>query len=139
MISFKRYMVFIALICLSACSSTRVLAPTPNIFADGTYPEAEVAPALQTTRSSLFYVTDRQPVQDDGALTYGSERSSSAVFGVSEIAFGEDTDWQSLATASGEPERAENLALNVIENREILRFDPTPIPFRVSNLSLIHI
>ena len=133
MSDFRRYLLLIVLVGLAACSPARVLAPTPNVFANGAYPHAEIVPALQTAQSQLFFITDRKPIRQDGALTYGSERSSSMAFGVSNIAFGDGTDWQDLATASGAVKRAEKLPLNVIENRELLRFDSTPIPFRVSN------
>lgn len=129
----RNSMLILVLMILSACSSVRVLAPTPNVFADGTYPQSEIAPALQTAQSSIFFVTDRQPLGGENGVSYGPERSSSMVFGASKVAFGEQGDWQSLAAASGTVMRDMKLPLRVVENREILRFDLTPIPFRVAN------
>ncbi|MEP2532304.1 alpha/beta hydrolase [Shimia sp.] len=129
----NKFLPVVILLLLAACSSTRVLAPTPNVFANGGYPQSDVAPALQTTQSSIFYITDRMPELKDDALSYGSERSSSMAFGVTDVSFGEDGDWPSLTAASGAVKRDMKLPLSIVENREVLRFDPTPIPFKVKN------
>ncbi|MEP4199183.1 MAG: alpha/beta hydrolase [Aliishimia sp.] len=124
---------FLTLLSVSACSSVRVLAPTPNVFADGAYAQSGVALAHQTAQPSVFFVTDRVPARQNGVLSYGSERSSSMAFGASKIAFGKDQTWQTLSAASGATKRHEKIPLKVIESREILRFDATPIPFSVVN------
>jgi esterase/lipase superfamily enzyme len=129
----RRLILFLALIGLSACSSARVLAPTPNIFTDGAFPKSDIPEAYQTAQPSIFFMTDRNATQGEGALAYGAERSSSMAFGSATVAFGQDQDWPSLSTASGQAKRSERIELSVIESREILRFDSTPTPFEVVN------
>ncbi len=133
MISLKRLFLLVAFIGLAACSSTRVLAPTPHIYANGAYPISEIPTALQTARSEIFFVTDRAAMNQNGALAYGDGRSSSMAFGATTVDFGENQSWESLRAASGLTERAEDLPLRIVETREILRFDATPSPFSVVN------
>ncbi|MEP3232289.1 MAG: alpha/beta hydrolase [Hyphomicrobiales bacterium] len=130
---FQRLLLFVILATLSACGSTRVLAPTPNIYANGTYPHNDVPPAYRTATPSIFYMTDRAPVHENGKLSYNEERSNSTVFGASKVSFGKNQNWQSLSAASGAIKRTQKLPLNVLENREILRFDETPTAFKVVN------
>ena len=116
MILLKRVLLLTILIGLSACSSARVLAPTPNIFANGTYPQSEIPSAYQTARSEIFFITDRDATRHDGLLSYGNDRSSSMAFGASTVAFGESQDWQSLSTASGLVKRDEKIKLSITQN-----------------------
>ena len=132
MISFQRFLL-VALIGLSACSPERVLAPTPNVFAKGTYSQTDVPPAFQSTQSPIFYATDRARLNEDGEPSYGAGRSSSMAFGASTVAFGDGGDWQALTEASGSERRTADLPLRIVERREILRFDATPIPFKAVN------
>lgn len=118
---------------LSACSPVRVLAPTPNIFANGAYPQSEISQGYRTAEAPIFFITDRNATHQGGALSYGNERSSSMAFGASTVAFGNDQSWQTLSAASGQRTRAKKLPLNIVENKEILRFEPTPTRFRVVN------
>lgn len=118
---------------LSACSSVRVLAPTPNIFANGAYPQSEISQGYRTAEAPIFFITDRNATHQGEALSYGNKRSSSMAFGASTVAFGKDQNWQSLSAASGQTTRGEKLPLSILENQEILRFDPTPTRFRVVN------
>jgi esterase/lipase superfamily enzyme len=104
MIHFRRFTILAALIALSACSSVRVLAPTPNVFANGAYPQSDIPAAFRSAEAAIFYVTDRVATNRDGTLSYSADRSSSMAFGASTVAFG-----------------------------QILRFDATPIPFEVVN------
>lgn len=128
-----RLMFIFIVLGLSACSNARVLAPTPNIFAEGQYPQDEVAAIIQTATPSIFYVTDRVSRPTADGLSYTAERSSSMVFGSSTVSFGEGQDWNSLSAASGTIDRKVKLPLKVVANREIIRFDPTPVPFKVVN------
>ena len=130
-VNFRAHLLIVALLALSACSSVRVLAPTPNIFVGGAYPQSEIPPAYQSAQPSIFYITDRLATQSDGNLSYGSERSSSMVFGASSVSFGADQSWQSLSAASGQVKRAEKIELDVVANQEIIQFDKTPIPFKI--------
>ncbi|MEP5729512.1 MAG: alpha/beta hydrolase [Sulfitobacter sp.] len=133
MIFLRRLLFVVVLVGLAACGPTRVLAPTPNIFVNGAYPQSEISPKYQTAVSPIFFVTDRVSTLNDGQLFYGSERSSSMAFGAATVAFGENQTWQSLSEASGQSTRAEEIPLSITEKEEILRFDATPIPFRVVN------
>ena len=144
----KRILLLATLVTLAACSTARVLAPTPNNFANGAYPQSSIPPAYQTAQAPIFYVTDRGSQNNQGSLGYNAERSSSTVFGASTVAFGKNQSWQSLLAASGSVKRSAKLPLNVVKNEEIVRFDSTPVAFRVINgkpvrephaLSLIHI
>ncbi|MEP3631001.1 MAG: alpha/beta hydrolase [Hyphomicrobiales bacterium] len=78
-------------------------------------------------------MTDRAPVHENGKLSYNEERSNSTVFGASKVSFGKNQNWQALSAASGAIKRTQKLPLNVLENREILRFDETPTAFKVVN------
>ncbi|MEP5632061.1 MAG: alpha/beta hydrolase [Tateyamaria sp.] len=129
----QRFFLLVALLGLAACSPARVLAPTPNIFANDGYPLSEIPAVYQTAQPKIFYITDRGKTNEDGFLSYGSERSSSMAFGASTVAFGEDQNWQSLGTASGMLDRSEKIKLNLVKNEEILRFDKTPTPFKIVN------
>ncbi|MGJ8598139.1 alpha/beta hydrolase [Sulfitobacter sp.] len=133
MINLRRLILLMALIGFSACSSVRVLAPTPNVFTNGGYPQGDIPPAYRTTQPSIFYVTDRYEERREGDLSYGAERSSSMAFGVSTVSFGEGQNWQSLSSASGQAKRDTKIKFGIVESREILRFDKTPIPFEVVN------
>lgn len=133
LIDLRLPIVFAILFGLCACSSARVLAPTPNIFTNGAYPQITIPQAYQTARPSIFYITDRYATRAKGVLSYGAERSSSMAFGASTISFGDGQDWQSLSAASGQVKRTEKIKLSLVENREILRFDKTPTPFEVVN------
>jgi esterase/lipase superfamily enzyme len=133
MIHLRRFTILAALIALSACSSVRVLAPTPNVFANGAYPQSDIPAAFRSAEAEIFYVTDRVATNTDGTLSYSADRSSSMAFGASTVAFGRDQDWQTLSAASGQSKRSEQLPLSIVANQEILRFDATPIPFEVVN------
>ena len=114
MIQLQRLFFLIALLVLAACSPARVLAPTPNIFGNGAYPLSEIPVAYQTAQPRIFYVTDRRQTNEDGFLSYGTERSSSMAFGASTVAYGENQNWQSLGIASGSFERPNKLKLSLI-------------------------
>lgn len=133
MITLFRLLSFVALVGLAACSPQRLLAPTPNIFANDAYAQSEVPAAYQTTQAPIFFVTDRVATRQEGALSYAAERSNSSAFGVSTVAFGKDQDWHTLSSASGSIKRKEKLPLSIVETQELLRFDSTPVPFRVVN------
>lgn len=127
-----RFFVFAMVFALAGCSGVRVLAPTPNIYAIEGYPEQTVPAALKTAQASIFYVTDRNRLPGE-TTEYGAERSSSMAFGVSKVSFGKASDWDQILAASSELDRKAELALNLVETREIMQFDPTPTPFDVVN------
>ena len=126
----------VVLVVLAACGSGNVmLGRAPNIYhASGSYPAADVAPFQRTDRPTIFYVTDRSPVPlADGSVRYGHARSSSMVFGASEVAFGGGRGWDGLVQASTQAARGGELDLTVLQSREIVRFPATPLPFDVRN------
>jgi esterase/lipase superfamily enzyme len=132
-INLRSLLLVVVLIGVSACSSARVLAPTPNIFGNGAYPKDGISQANQTTQPEIFYMTDRFAEQRDGVRFYGSERSSRMIFGASTVSFGENLDWSALSAASGQIPRRDKIELSITKNREILKFDKTPIPFTIVN------
>lgn len=132
MIFFQRFLL-LALIGLTACTSAEVLAPTPNIYGNDGYAKVDIPLAYQTTQAPIFFVTDRARTDEGGTVSYGPVRSSSMALGAFTVAYGEHQDWQRLSAASGTTNRTEDVPLSIVEKREILRFDSTPIPFEVVN------
>ncbi|MEO9898053.1 MAG: alpha/beta hydrolase [Paracoccaceae bacterium] len=111
---------------LSACAAQLQLAPAPNIFREGNnYPEEFVPETLRTASPDIFYVTDR--VNEDGE--YGSKRSSSMAFGRAQVKFGRDLSWEELLEGTRADSNKAVSTLWVPEIEEIVRFEPTPIPF----------
>lgn len=118
---------FILSLNLSACAVGFALAPTPNLYREGTnYPEAGVAPSLRTAAPRIFFVTDRVPV--DGG--YGSERSASMAFGAATVKFGEDLSWRELLDRTRADSDEKVSSLWVPDFEEFVRFESTPLPYR---------
>ncbi len=120
---------------LAACSGSRNLVPSPNIYtATGNYPEENIPIRLRNAKSDLLFVTDRKAIQSpDGRVTYGSERSSSMALGEVTVSYGDDLSWQDLKTASAAAKRAEPIDMDITNISEIVRFPETPLPFGVRN------
>lgn len=131
--SSHHFLLVAAFISLAACSNLRVLAPTPNLFLDGAFAEQEIPNALKTTKTPIFYVTDRVATHENETTTYAAERSSFMTFGTSTVSFGKAQEWDVLADASGVQKRSQKVPLSIVKNQEILQFDPTPIPFSIVN------
>ena len=132
---FALFLVFGAWALLNGCTSTRVLMPTPNLYADG-HRElfAELAPELETNTVELVYVTDRLPEADETVgLRYGYHRSASAAFGVATVEIGEELSWDELVAESLVRERRRKLPLRIVSIEELGRFPPTPHSFDVEN------
>ena len=119
----------LSLIGLSACSSVRVLAPTPNIFGNGAYPEDGISQTNQTAQPTIFFMTDRLAEQKDGERAYGSERSSAMTFGATTVAFGENLDWPALTAASGEFKRSEEIKLSVTSTLSLIHISEPTRPY----------
>lgn len=117
---------------LAACSSQRVLMPTPNIYANsGTDPYLTIHDDLKTTEVPLLYVTDRVPEKDkNGNLEYGYGRSPSLAFGTTVVNLGKDISWEQLVAASQTQKRVKSVPLTRGELHEIARGPETPTPFR---------
>ena len=130
---FTRAVIFLSALLLIACSTTRDLVSTPNIYAAiGTYPDAEIPTRLKTTKPTLLYITDRQPeTTKDGRHSYGIKRSPSMAFGEVTVSFGNGLSWQQLKQASSSNKRKSSVKIDVADVSEILRFPATPLPFGV--------
>src|SRR4051812_18301220 len=98
----------LAALFVAGCGGPTQLMPTPGLYARGDAKLFEdVPPAYQNNRVEVFYITDRVPRTPDdaaekakGAL-YGTKRSRSAAYGISEVRFGDDTvTWDQLVKAS---------------------------------------
>ena len=127
----------IALLVLSAvvtipvagCKPARVLMPTPNIYVkQGAAPFAEVPAVNRTSHVELLYVTDRQPVEEDGQLRYGYQRSPSIAVGLCRVLIGEDVTWEKLVGQSITSSRDIRLPVRVDQIDEWDRFPATPVP-----------
>ena len=111
---------------LGACAAQLRLAPAPNIFREGNnYPEEFVPVSLRTASPDIFYVTDR--VREKGS--YGSKRSSSMAFGRAQVKFGRDLSWEELLEGTRADSNKAVSTLWVPEFEELIRFEPTPLPF----------
>jgi len=123
----------LALLVVACGRDDVMLGMAPNLYhAAGSYPATEVAPYLRTDQPTLFYVTDRNPIDlGGGNVSYGHERSSSMVFGASVVQIGAGRGWESLAQASTQNANGGELDLKVLQSREIVRFSPTPLRFEV--------
>ncbi len=84
---------------LAACSSQRVMMPTPNVYVGSGAETYEVLPQeLKSTHVPLFYVTDRVAEKDEnGQLKYGYGRSPSLAFGSAVVDLGEDYQLGAIA------------------------------------------
>ncbi|MEP1334566.1 MAG: alpha/beta hydrolase [Lentilitoribacter sp.] len=119
---------------LVACSSsTKDLSPIPNLFAGG-YPDKDVSHQQRTATPQIFYVTDRSPFSDkNGNLGYGHERSPEMIFGVSQVSFGNNLSWPELINRQKSSGKSAEIGLNIVNNKEIVKFEPTPLSFEVRN------
>ena len=68
---------------LWGCGGPRLMMPTPNVHLNEAHdPYRALHPDLKSSEVRLFYVTDREPEQDqEGNLRYGYGRSASLAFG----------------------------------------------------------
>jgi len=127
----RMWFIFLLVLLLTACSSTRVMMPTPNLYVDsGTDTYADLHESLKSTEVPLYYVTDRAPEQDEnGNLKYGYERSASLAFGSTVVDLGEDISWEQLLEASRTQQRLNDVPMKVQELTEIVRGPNVPIPY----------
>ena len=116
---------------LVACSSQRVMMPTPNIHVGSDATPYETLPQeLKSTQVPLFYVTDRVAENDEnGRLKYGFGRSPSLAFGSAVVDLGEDISWEELLDASRAQKRLKKVPMKVQDIHEISRGPNTPIPY----------
>ncbi len=116
------------------------LMPTPNIYVGGKYQlfDADLNPALRTSKVDLLYVTDRAPdPKKDGTMRYGYQRSPSLAFGSVVVEIGRDLSWEQLVALSTESRRPNAIPLTVRSITELGRLAPTPLPLIESKGKLI--
>jgi len=105
--------------------------PTPNVYLDAEHDVfAELDPSISTTQVKLFYITDREPKQnEDGILRYGTGRSASLAFGTAMVDLGVKITWEELLDASRTQQRVKPLQLELREVKELIRTPNMPIPY----------
>jgi esterase/lipase superfamily enzyme len=111
------------------CSGKEEMMPTPNLYSMGLRePFTDVPPELQNNKVEVIYLTDRKPEPDStpDKARYGFGRSRSLAMGVSTVELGENLSWDQLVEASKTAKRKVKVPLTVLNNKEILRFPPTP-------------
>lgn len=126
--------VLLAIVTGCAPSTTKLLAPAPNLYAEGAgrqYPADSVPTGFRRTITEILYVTDRRPeIGPDGTLErYTAQRSDSMAFGVSLVEYGELEDWPALLTRTQTANARELTRLDPVFLQEIVRFPATPMPF----------
>ena len=116
---------------LAACSSQRVLMPTPNVYVDSDNDIYTGLPEeLKSTEVPLFYITDRVPEKDEnGNLKYGYERSASLAFGSTVVDLGDEISWEQLLEASRAGKRIKDVPMKLGEITEIARGPNAPTPY----------
>lgn len=125
------------IVCLAACSgtsSTRVLAPAPNLYAVDTgsgYPDRLVPPKLRRLQTEVLFLTDRKPIfSGSGEISgYGQMRSDSMVFGVSLVEYGDLESWPQLVAETNHLGQTGLTRLDTVYLQELARFPATPLPF----------
>jgi len=118
-----------ALILAGCASQGRPLMPTPSLYT-GTEARplfVEVPTERQTSSIDLLYVTNRTPVEDQqGKLSYGSERSKSVAFGSVKVELGPGLTWDEIEEVSQHAERRTPVRLNLTDTEELGRYPETP-------------
>jgi len=118
---------------IAGCTESRLLMPTPNLYADGN--EAlfgDLPDEYTSTQVELIYVTDRAPETDEaGNLRYGYRRSNSLAIGTTVVDLGQNGTWTDLVEASRTNTRLGNFELRLVSIDEFTRLPPTPIPYQV--------
>ena len=123
-----RWLAGIALLLLAACNTAVQLSQPPNLYLNGrNYPEVLVPSALQVIDPPIFYVTDRDVVQQDGTVTgYGTARSDSMGFGQARVRFGA-MDWADLVARTHVDRGGQISTLRLEGLQELVRFSDIPL------------
>ncbi len=114
---------------LVACNNAIGLSQPPNLYLDGrNYPSVLVPIPLQVVEPPIFYVTDRELLeQPEGRTRYGTERSDSMAFGRASVRFGA-ADWDDLVQRTHVDQGGQLSRLDVMNIEELVRFAETPLP-----------
>jgi esterase/lipase superfamily enzyme len=110
------------------------LMPTPNLYATARQPLfKDLRPELQSTRTEVFYVTDRAPEDDgSGSPWYGYERSASVRYGSAILEIGPDMSWGELVNYSTKRSpRYGRPILRIDSVTELGRLPATPYQFKI--------
>ena len=121
----------LALLLVGCAAGPRLMMPTPNVHLDPNRDwYADLAPPLKAAEVRLFYVTDREPEQDEGGnLRYGYRRSPSLAFGTTVVDLGAGITWEELLAASRTHQRLKPVILQVRDVKELVRAPETPLPY----------
>lgn len=113
---------------IAGCGPQRLM-PTPNLYMRGQKdPFAQVPAEFQTNTVDVVYVTDRESQTDkSGALSHGSERSTSLGYGLATVNIGRDISWPDLVKDSRTQHRQNGLPLWLGAVHEQGRFPSTPL------------
>ena len=109
----------------------RRMMPTPNVYLNEAHdPYHALHPDLKSSEVRLFFVTDREPEQDqEGNLRYGYGRSASLAFGDAVVDLGDNFAWEDLLEASRTQERLKPVELTLGKITEHVRGPKTPFPY----------
>lgn len=122
-----------AAVVLSACTSPRILMPTPEVYTRGIQSAfSERLPEdLRSPEMSIVYVTDRIPTStEEGAMTYGIGRNRSFALGQAVVGFGGGTSWDDLVADTRVEERRRPLKMKVQSVTEEVRTPEYPLRYK---------
>lgn len=123
----------LAVVFMAGCATKNQLPNAPNIYQAAGYSDMDIPAVWRSVNAEIFYMTDRRAEMTEDGPHYVAQRDDSMVFGASRIAFGNDLDWDELRDYSSRRMSSRRVHVNLLSNREIVRFDPTPLPFEVEN------
>jgi len=131
---FKRWNIVFLILLVSACSTTRKLVSTPNIYrGNGKFPKTRNS----ELKPQIIYVTDRNSFKDGEKLKYDAKRSRSLAYGKATVEFSGAENWSDLVQASQSSKRDNNIEVKLLKIDEISTFPETPILFEKKNGKLV--
>lgn len=125
------------LLLIAGCASSRMLAPSPNLYtADNPYPENEIPASLRQPQADLIFATDR--AWDQGAGTYVPQRSPRLSVGRLTVGMSGVANWGELMDqTSGVGAQGEWPRLSLDDIRTDIVFPATPVPYRLEDGRII--
>ncbi|UWR22044.1 alpha/beta hydrolase [Sulfitobacter sp. S190] len=119
------------LVLLAGCSVGAQLAAPPNLYLDNkNYPSQQVPVALRSVDPTIFYLTDRAGLKQDGTVySYSRNRSQAMAFGAAQVRFGA-SDWQDLVARTHVDRGGSINRLEVMQIDQLVQFDQAPLPDR---------
>jgi esterase/lipase superfamily enzyme len=131
----------IVVLLLTGCASQRPLMPTPSLYtgAEARPLFVEVPTERRIPSIDLLYVTNRAPVADQqGKLSYGSQRSKSVAFGSAKVELGPGLTWDEIEDASQHAERRTPVRLYLADIEELGRYPETPYLSLYTESGFVH-